>query len=240
MVVFLFELSGAPAGRVTLDEGARRYVSEHFFRRGAVGREEAVLPEGRPGASFALLRLPSRGCRPVVDEVSLAPGELCVDEVSDGRAKGRLLGQRFEARYAKGALEELKLGPARFSRWVGAVAPGPSPFDQGFPLDGDGALHLEPAVAGARVVDVAGGDGGPGGDCLERAQAYVASHPGSAVELGLVAHDGRAWPHAWVRARGGERVDPSAAVPFEAYLALEHAGERYVELLAGQRRVVRR
>ncbi|MBX7101460.1 MAG: hypothetical protein K1X89_27340 [Myxococcaceae bacterium] len=225
---------------MTLDEGARRYVSEHFFRRGAVGREEAVLPEGRVGASFSLLRPPARGCRPVVDEVSLTAGQLCVDEVDPGHARGRLLGQPFAARYAKGTLEELELGPARFTRWAGAVTPGPSPFDQGFPLEGDGALGLAPAVAGARVVEVEGGAGGPGGDCLERAQAYVAAHPGSTVELGLVAHDGRAWPHAWVRTRGGGRVDPSAAVPFEAYLALEHAGERYVELLSGARRAVRR
>jgi hypothetical protein len=95
--------------------------------------------------------------------------------------------------------------------------------------------------------------------CLESAQrllAYLEERGGHGVlVLGLLLDGGRAWPHAWVRAEGpyAETVDVDPAwarlvVP-PGYLALETvapgghglvAGQAYLELASGKRRLVRR
>jgi hypothetical protein len=83
------------------------------------------------------------------------------------------------------------------------------------------------------------------GGCLAHARRFVAQakaagHDAELV-LGLVVDGGRAYPHAWVRA-GGTELDPTLMRPVTAgeYLALDDAGQRYLELLEGTRRVVRR
>ncbi len=95
--------------------------------------------------------------------------------------------------------------------------------------------------------------------CLESAQrllAYLEERGGHGVlVLGLLLDGGRAWPHAWVRAEGpySEAVDLDPAwgrlvVP-PGYLAVETvaagghglvAGQAYLELASGKRRLVRR
>ncbi len=95
--------------------------------------------------------------------------------------------------------------------------------------------------------------------CLEAAQrllGYLDERGGHGVlVLGLLLDAGRAWPHAWVRVDGpyGETVDVDPAwgrtvVP-PGYLALEmvapgghglQAGQAYLDLASGKRRLVRR
>lgn len=232
--VFRFELAGVPVGRVTLEPTERRYRTEHFFRRGARAVVEVTVPEGALGASFALLKPRAPGCTPVVDEVSGKRGELCVEKYGTGT----LFGEPFTAQYDARGLASLTLGASRFVRDADAPAVG-DPFASGFPLTGVGALKISPAWPKSERVTPAGVPGATPGDCLATARDFVATHAGAAVELGLVEDDGRAWPHAWVKTKTGERIDPSAATPFPQYLALPNAGAAYVELLAGKRRVSR-
>lgn len=99
----------------------------------------------------------------------------------------------------------------------------------------------------------------PAGErCLETAQrllAWLEERGGHGVlVLGLLLDAGRAWPHAWVRASGPYdelvEVDPAWGRPVvpEGYLALQtvaagahglEAGQVYLELVSGKRRLVR-
>jgi hypothetical protein len=95
--------------------------------------------------------------------------------------------------------------------------------------------------------------------CLEASQRLLAWMEERGVHgvlvLGLLLDAGRAWPHAWVRAEGPyeEPVDIDAAwgrlvVP-QGYIALQavaegahglEAGQVYLDLVTGKRRLVRR
>lgn len=225
---FLFELSGAPAGMVSLatDGDQLTYRSEHFFdrERGAV-REVTVPLAGVVPQSAWLWRRP-RGCARVREELGGREGEACVESSAGATVRGRLLGEPFEARYRGGQLEELRLpaSASRFVRWSGGPPPSGAPFGAGFAVpEGDGALMLVPferppalprlrpmSEDGARELLVrarqrarAALDGGEGrADCLRAAQGFVALAGGEGaaqVVLGVVVDEGRAWPHAWVR-----------------------------------------
>ena len=242
---FVHRLAGAPVGEVELRLTGPRYVylSRHFFRRGK-SSEERFEPESSPGApewaSLSLLTPRAAGCWPVVAELTLEHGEVCVAQTGP-KATGTLLGQPFTARYAHGALQQLTLGDSDFLRSDQPVE-FKDPFSEGFEISSEGAvLALTPPLKGMRSATVTGA--GREEDCFTAAKAWVAARgPRWELVLGLVEDEGRGWPHAWVKDSGtGEEVDPSRPQRPSRYLALpsDRAAEVYLELLGKRRTLVR-
>lgn len=267
-VSYEMSLAGTPVGWVRVDvNGARlRYESEHVFRRAkahtqvdypldAQGRAEN---ESMPSARW-LLHPPAPGCTAVFDEVTKEKGEGCAAPSQNGVSQGTLLRQPFNARYGKdGVLEHLTVGITAFRR-VEKVptldASRARVFSEGFEIEGvRGSLRLSPRVEGVKSADqdvqAAAEQALNPGACLALSQAAIRERPGKwELRLGLVADEGRAWPHAWLKeiATGKEvdlaaySGDAGARLPAGDYLVFpsSEAGRLYVELLQGKLRVVR-
>lgn len=132
--LFLFELRGTPVGTVelSLDEtsGDYRYTSTQLFtreastskrRRAAQFTARDGLREARSGVilqSLFLWRGPRRpGCVQTQEELGGRVGPVCLETVDKRTLRGTVFGDRFEATLdARGELQQLSLGPARFSR----------------------------------------------------------------------------------------------------------------------------
>ncbi len=121
-------------------------------------------------------------------------------------------------------------------------APAPSPPPKAATWDARDAARLARGVRasfpGARTPR-----------CLRVAERYVARarEKGREAELvlGLVKDGARAYPHAWVRAwtsDGVVELDPTLGVSVmrSTHLPLADAGRVYLELLAGERRIIAR
>jgi|CXWL01.1.fsa_nt_gi hypothetical protein len=265
---FEMTLAGTGVGwvRVELLPGQLRYQSEHVFRRSkaqthvelALDEQGRAENESMPSARW-LLRQPAPGCAAVFDEVTREKGEGCAAIPRGSISKGTLLRQSFVAAYDKqGLLERLTLGPTVFRR-VDKVpvldARRARVFIEGFPIEGgEGPLTLDPRPPGvrspARAVRATAEQELNSGACLALAQAAMRENPGKwQLRLGLVADQGRAWPHAWLRDLvTGIEVDasaygdkPSTQVPAGEYLLFPAAGagQLYLGLLEGKFRVVR-
>jgi hypothetical protein len=238
-------------------------------------------PEGRVAGtgsipvSLWLWTRPSPGCLEVVDERSGRTGQACVNGVSREEMEGVALEESFHAVYQGGTLEMLELGPARFTRvreapgldgasglWAKGMA---LPGGRGeLVFDPNLALPRQPSAPSARGRTWADqqlkefGAAAEGERCLEASQRllrWMEERGGHGVlVLGLLLAEGRAWPHAWVRAEGPYQepvdLDPAwgrVVVP-PGYVTLEtvtagaqglEAGQVYLDLLTGKRRLVR-
>lgn len=248
---FVFSLEGAPVGTVQLEVSADRYVyrSRHFYRRGAKAVVTHEVPRGEAAQwlSFSMLRPLPLGCRKVKDEGPAREGELCVTEVLNEQVHGTMFGEQFSATYSRGLLQRLVSGLSRFER--GAPLRQANPFESGFELPrGSGGLRLTPALAGARIPELAPRPTAVEvneGQCLEDARQWLKTHAGYERVLGLVVDGSRVFPHAWVRkSDGSDEVDPSArgeSTRREDYLALpaDAAALVYLELLSGKRKLSR-
>lgn len=261
-------LAGTPVGwvRVELDGHHLRYQSEHVFRRAQAHTQVDYLldAQGRaendsmPSARW-LLRPPPAGCTAVFDEVTKEKGEGCAAVVQGNVCHGTLLRQPFNARYGQdGLLEQLTVGIIAFRRVEKVPLLDVSRarlFSEGFPIEGvGGALRLAPWVKGVKSAD---GDVQAAAEqavnpqaCLALAQAAIRQNPGKfQLRLGLVADEGRAWPHAWLKETAtGQELDlgayggePGTRLPAGDYLVFPpaEAGRLYVALLEGKLRVVR-
>lgn len=267
-VGYEMSLAGTPVGwvRVELDGHHLRYESEHVFRRArahtqvdysldAQGRAEN---ESMPSARW-LLRPPPPGCAAVFDEVTKEKGEGCATPVQGGISQGTLLRQPFNARYGKdGLLEHLTLGITAFRRVEKVPTLDASRarlFSEGFSIEGTrGPLRLSSQVEGVKPaekdVQAAAEEALNPGACLVLSQAAIRENPGKfQLRLGLVADEGRAWPHAWLKEMAtGNEVDlsayagePGTRLPAGDYLVFPNAeaGRLYVALLEGKLRVWR-
>ncbi len=256
---FLLTLSGLPMAvlRVEVRDGVYRYEATHFldegethFARSWVLDERGEVEGLRPEVLW-LLEPPPVGCRPVFEERRATRETLCIDERTSTRAVGRLEQVPFTARYDGGRLSGLTFPGAEWTRLEGRP-PKAKPsqvFGRGFEVGAaSGPWRLEPAVKGARLVTtpVRGTASGAEGRqrCLVLARDAVHEDARLTLVLGLMVEGGRAYPHAWVR-RGARHEDPSLLPSDEGvearwYIELprESAGQLYLELLDGQRRVV--
>ena len=244
---FIFELAGVPAGTVELTVAPQEYVyrSRQVYLRRSAERSDKFPHDAQPiPEGLWLLRKPARGCVDGVAEVTHQTGKLCADEVTLTQVKGTLFTKPFTATYdPRRGMTELVVGKSRFVRSDQPLAAG-QPYADGFPVEGKGRmLALEPPVEGARNSHPVGTRQAPAeeGSCLELAQAFVGESGDRRLVLGLVVEGGRAFPHAWATSRSGD-VDPSAreGVVEGVYLELprERAGQLYVELLDGTRKLV--
>jgi hypothetical protein len=255
---FLVSVAGVPQASLQVSEraGVYRYQAlavledgEARFERAwtlADGGVEGLVPE-----VLALLAPPARGCGPVREERSGRAETLCAGPLRGGRVEGTLDGVAFTAAYAGGQLAAVAVGPVRFERVRDAPAlpeGRPGPFVEGFEVAaGPSGPRLAPPLPGAGRVRVEAAEG-PGSRrrCLAVAREAVARDPSLQLVLGLVVEGGRAWPHAWVR-RGGRHLDVTLGaadgpvLARRSYLELprEAAGQVYLELLDGRRRLVR-
>lgn len=182
---------------------------------------------------------PAPGCVVVREERTGRRETLCLDDSGAGRIDDTAI--RASWNHA-GALTRLDVLDAsgqvvsRFERSQAAPIACADPFAKGFPVEGEGSL---PSVTGATRVSVSAVAKPMAGNCLAAARAFVKT--GDVVEVGLVVEQRRAWPHAWVRQRDGTRVDPTvSSTTGREYLAFEteRAGQLYLELAAGSRRVL--
>ncbi|MBL9038083.1 MAG: hypothetical protein JNG84_06185 [Archangium sp.] len=242
---YVMHVDGVPVGVVRFRrEGALyRYDASHVFRSTQrTHHRELTFDDAAPPEVWWLSRRRPDGCRAVTEERTEKAETVCL------RAGGGTIdGQAFTARYTPdGALASLSLGAVRFEASTAEVLEGRDPFAAGFEvLAGNGAPMVEPPVPGVRARQVRGVDvaSAEGESCLELARRVVKARQAKRVVVGLVIDGGRAWPHAWVELANGEQRDPtvSAADAPRWYLELpSDAGKRYLELVAGTRRVVRR
>lgn len=159
------------------------------------------------------------------------------------------MGRSFRAEYdASGELLELRIGKSRFFRSSKPIRLG-QPYSKGFATHGRGKqLSLEPSAEGVRwPLDLPRGTRTEPleqpDDCLEVARKYLQSAPSFHLVLGVVVEGDRAFPHAWVN-DGVNDFDPTAKVSSPTrntrYLAFpsEQAGQLYLDLLEGRRRLV--
>jgi hypothetical protein len=216
------------------------------------------------------------GCLEVMDERTERTGQACSNAVSREELEGIALDQSFHASYRAGRLESLELGPARFTRvseapgldgatglWARGVAlpggPGELVFDPPMNLPRQTSAPSSRGRAWADRLLKEFGRAEEGERCLEASERllrWLEERGGHGVlVLGLLLSEGRAWPHAWVRAEGAyeEPVDLDPAwgrvvVP-PGYLTLETvalgaeglgAGQVYLDLVTGKRRLLRR
>jgi hypothetical protein len=215
------------------------------------------------------------GCLEVMDERTGRTGQACSNAVSREELEGIALGESFHAIYRAGRLELLDLGPARFTRvsdtpgldgatglWARGVAlpggRGELVFDPTLNLPRQAAAPSSRGRAWADRLLKEFGGAEEGERCLETSERllrWMEERGGHGVlVLGLLISEGRAWPHAWLRAEGPyeEPVDLDPAwgrvvVP-PGYLTLETvalgaqglgAGQIYLDLVTGKRRLVR-
>ena len=250
-----------------------RRVETLAFKLDQAGR---VAGSTATPVSLWLWNRPEPGCLEVLEERTGDKGQACATEVSREELDGVALEEPFHAVYQEGVLEVLELGPARFSRVRGpaSVDGAAGLWARGFPLPGGrGELAFEPNLdlprqssapsergrAWASRVLKEFGAAEKDERCLEASQRLLrwleerGEH--GVLVLGLLLAEGRAWPHAWVRAEGPfqELVDLDPAwgrmvVP-PGYIALEtvaaggkglEAGQSYLDLVTGRRRLVRR
>ncbi len=254
VLLFALFIGDAPAGTVRLDvEGTQvRYSADQYFARAPDGtrgthfeRTFTLSEKAPPPEVWWLSRLRTPGCQTVIEERAGTEEQVCLTEVAGLRVRGRITDTPFEARYSRqGVLEALTLAGARFERVSRAPSATTAPLGQGFPLVRGRAVTLEPALTGVQRVTVTPSAAeATTQNCLDVAQAFVGSHRGTSIVLGLLLEAGRAWPHAWVRTPRGDQ-DPSvplgADVSDRVYLALPagQAGRVYLELSGGQRRVI--
>ncbi len=244
---YTLELKGAPAAQVELEvkDDALVYRRTFFFRRGPQ-HDEARFP--RPDkpllASFYLLALPKMGCVDARDESSPKKGKVCVTKINSDGVEGTLFGQKFKATYGDDQLlRTLELPTGRYLR--GRAYEGKDAFEEGFEVQGEGELHVFPEVPGALTRPVASLKGVKlSGNCLERAEALVAQSKGKyELVLGVVEDGGKMWPHAWVveteTRLSFDPTLPNAEKREYLQLPLNEAGQLYLELLQGLRKLVR-
>ena len=237
--------------------------------------------EGRVVASTAtpvslwLWKQRPPSCLEVEDELTGRVGQACSNATSPEELDGIALDQPFHAVYRDGLLESLELGPARFTRLEASpqLDGATGLWARGFALPGGrGQVGFEPGLSLPRQPSLPSSRGrswaertlkefgaAPAGErCLETSRRLLSwmeergSH--GVLVLGLLLDEGKAWPHAWVRASGpyDEPVDVDPAwgrtvVP-QGYIALQmvaagerglEAGEVYLELVSGKRHLVR-
>lgn len=245
---FVLEVAGAPVAELRVTSDGARYVYDatHFLEEGpASHRVELTLSElPAPPEVLALLTVPALGCRDVFEENGRQLEQLCVKARHRGQVTGTLAGAPFVATYARGALQEIKVGSARWLAAPRPVTPPPeSPFARGLAVP-TGPLRLQPEVKGARWLTRAprglAQPGEAGRDrCLVAARRALAGHPERRLAVGLVVEAGRAFPHAWV-VEGDVALEPSVEPGDEVlarrqYLELpaERSGRLFLELFDG-------
>jgi hypothetical protein len=252
---------------------ALRKVETRTLKIGPEGR--VVGSTATPVSLWLWTRSPP-GCLEVLDERTGRAGQACSNGVSSEELEGIALEESFHATYRDGVLEVLEMGPARFKRvqatpgldgaaglWARGLAlpggRGELVFDPGLSLPRQPSA---PSSRGQAYAEQTLREFGPtesGERCLEASQrllGWIEERGGHGVlVLGLLVAEGRAWPHAWVRAEGpfDEPVDLDPAwsrlvVP-PGYIALQtvtagadglEAGQIYLDLVTGKRRLVRR
>ncbi len=259
-------IQGVPVGtvQVAIVDGQLVYEASHLFRDESARFSTAwpVDAEGRDaqglvGEVWFLSKRPKRGCATVREERTRNAEQVCIDDGERVPVRGTLAGLPFVAGYSKdgtlGWLELLgKQGEvlSRFERSDARVDGGGDPFSAGFVVRGSPGpgrwLGLDPVDEGAIEVQVEGVAAEEVAEdrCVTASQRLVRQRPGARLQLGLVLEAGRAWPHAFVRLEGGRFVDPTMVrgedrLARRRYLTLptERAGQRYLELAAGARRV---
>ncbi len=253
---FVLEVEGLPVAELRVTSDGARYVYEatHFLDEGpAETRFEfalATLPA--PPEVLTLLSRPAPGCREVLEERTRALETLCVEGPARKAVTGTIAGDRFVAHYdAKHALRDIKVGSASWRAVSTATTPPlESPFTRGVAVE-EGALRLEPAVAGARWLTTAplgvGSEDELGrARCLVLSRRALEGHPQRRLAVGLVIEAGRAFPHAWV-VEADRALDPSVAAGDEVlqrrqYLELPKArsGVFYLQLFDGAVKLVPR
>ncbi len=245
---YVMSVGGAPVGVVSFSVvgGQYTYQSTQVFRSKTSdvtskrSLAEAIKPE-----VWWLSRRRAPGCVTVFEERASKNEEVCTTD--DGG--GTIAGAPFHADYdGMGALVHLEVASVRFDASKASLPGRADPFAEGFIVTGHGAgVEIDPPFDAVTEVTVSPltsrpSDDDEGTSCLELARAEVAKSPGSIVVLGVVVDGDRAWPHAWVKRTNGTWVDPTLtkALPTRHYLAFSRdAGRLYLELLAGQRRLVR-
>lgn len=252
---------------------ALRRVETRTLNLDAAGR---VAGGTATPVSLWLWTRPEPGCLEVVEERTGRTGQACATEVSREELEGIALEQPFHAVYRDGVLETLDLGGARFARVRGppTVDGAAGLWAKGLALPGGGGelvfdpgreLPRQPSAPSARGRAWADrllrefGPAAEGERCLEASERllhYLEERGERGVlVLGFLLAEGRAWPHAWVRAEGPYQepvdLDPAwgrAVVP-PGYMTLEtvapgatglEAGQIYLELVTGRLRLVRR
>jgi hypothetical protein len=242
---YVMSVGGLPVGVVSfaLEGSSYTYRSTQVFRsktRDLTQRFELVDGALTPEVWWLSKKRPE-GCVNVIEERSRD-----VESVCTFAGGGTIGGKPFHAEYdATGALKTLTVASVTFAASAAVLPDRADPFAEGFAVKGRGShLRVEPRARGVELASVRGVSAeAPEGSCLDLARTEVAKSTGSTVVLGVVIDQGRAWPHAWVKRPTGEHVDPTVS-PAEAkarqYLAFsDHPGQLYLELLAGQRTVVR-
>lgn len=253
-------VGGVPVGvvEVQVKGGRLTYRARHVFRDesrrfetswavDAMGRDA----EGLVSEVVALSRRADAGCRDVREERTGKRERLCLGADGQGTLDDAKVRAVWDGRGRLRAVDVLDASGGVVSHFeqseLEPVA-GRDPFEDGFPVKGTGHhVALEPDAA-AQLVTVEGvaANAGAIGSCLSAARSWVQAHAGDVVQLGVVLEGERAWPHAWVRRKAGDFVDPSldSGSPLLAtrrYLAFpdEHAGALYLELASGARRLTR-
>lgn len=244
---FVLEVADVPVAELHVSTRGDTYFYEatpFFTEQRASTRIERSLRDGTPEV-LALLTVPEKGCRDVVEERTGALEKLCVAKRDATSATGTIDGKSFTAKYVKGRLDGIIVGDAKWRAVTGGSPRGDvNPFERGIEV-GDGSLQLVPEVPGARWLPTAPKRVGVGDvgrtRCLVLARRFVSLNQDARVVTGLVIEEGRAFPHAWVVTKDGP-VDPSV-LPEDAerrYLELpaDRAGSLYLALFAGTLRLV--
>lgn len=243
---FVLDVAGVPVAELHVGTRGDTYFYEStpFFTEATqTTRLERSLQAGTPEV-LALLTVPAKGCREVVEERTGARETLCVTERDAKSASGTIDGKSFVASYAKGRLTRITVGDATWRAVGESLRRGEvNPFEAGVEVP-PGDLRLVPDVMGARWLTTSpvkrGGADVERARCLVLARRFVRQHPGAHVVTGLVIEAGRAFPHAWVMTEEGA-VDPSA-LPGDGerrYLEFpaDRAGSLYLALFAGTLRL---
>lgn len=244
---FVLEVGGLPVAelRVSVTDDRYVYESTQFLAEGPKEhRIELRLGSPQPEV-LALLRRPALGCRDVLEERSQKLERLCVERSVPGDASGTIAAEAFAAHYdGAGALRDITVGAAHwFAAKRATTPPLENPFMVGLSVP-DGALKLEPAIAGAHwLTRPPAGIGAPETvgrvRCLLLAREAASLRPRSRVTVGLVVEEGRAYPHAWLT-EGSAALDPSV-LPGDPSLAerrylevpLERSGAFFLQLFDG-------
>jgi hypothetical protein len=256
---FVLFLGEAPLSelRLRVDERQLTYEAIQFLGRGPArwtrtfDLDPAGKYLGRPLETTELLSRPNPGCRVVLEERRSREERLCVDEVGNQSARGRIGDVEFVARYdARNRLVELAVGGARWTRTESSPYMGAElPFAAGIAVEGEGStIDVSPPITAVQqpLVEASGTAPAPDETCLELANRAIERDRQLTLVLGLVVEEKRAVPHAWTR-RGAKHLDPSVLVDDESmagrqYLALPplRVGRTYLELFSGRRTVRRR
>ena len=240
-------LNDVPVAVVDLEvtDKSLSYKRTFYFSRGARSDVSRFPRAGKETlASFALLTPLPVGCLEARDESSSKHGKLCVTRAEEGTVEGTLFGDAFTALYRGGVLLRLELPTSKFVR--GELKPVRDAFDQGFEIDGEGPrVAFAPGVPGVIVRPVKTMAGVKAkGNCLERAEAIAAAHPGKyEVAIGLVEDNELMWPHAWLIENetrlGWDPTLPKAEDRLYVQFPAAAAGDVYLKLLAKKMRIIR-